>query len=286
MNRIAEQMIQFFRRFELIETESAFRKEINNKHIILDEHDFEVYLSCLLKSSKGKENRDINRKIKQITSLNKREIPKNPKNSETAVTSLNLDQNESGSLKKIKSRSNLRAASSKKKSHSRDLKGLESKSGKKKKTKGLTEQETEDIMEGLMNRLFNNYSVSEANQLNSGIEKLFGNRMFQKLYRDTDVLKEAFEDSENDSVGGKYSVIRNRVLESRILENDEITIGNDYVESEVWHTVKNKNEDAERAEEIRELSPGRKSGMYTFFLLEIFGTHLVWIYKNMRFKNI
>ena len=182
MNKLATVLINFFRHFELLETEKAFRQEIKAKHIILDDKDYELYLSSLMSRAFSKQKENVKNAQKQI--------------------------------KKMKSQPRL-------------------------KKKDLTEEETEDIMENLMNRLFTNYNVFGESKINSNIEKVFENDLFQKLYNNTDVLKEAFEDSENDENSKtKNKVeksgilkIHNKVLESQILNKDDISINESFHES-------------------------------------------------------
>jgi hypothetical protein len=187
MNKLAKILIDFFRHFELLETEETFRKEVKGKHIILDDKDYEVYLSSLMK---------------RVSVRNK----ENVKNAEKQ-------------MKKMKSVAKLEP---------------------KKKRQDLTEEETEDIMENLMNRLFSNYSVFGESKLNSNIEKVFENDLFQKLYNETDVLKEAFEDSENETPSQMKNQIQretgsggvpNKVLESQILNKDDVSINQSFHES-------------------------------------------------------
>lgn len=186
MNKLATILIEFFRHFELLETETAFRKEIKGKHIILDDKDYEIYLSSLLRKSARRNKENLKNAQKKI--------------------------------KKMKSVAQIKLA----------------------RAKNLSEQETEDIMENLMNRLFSNYNIFGESKLNSDIEKVFENRMFQKLYNDTDVLKEAFEDSEQDGPLQSKALprkslslnrCRNKVLESQLLGKNEISINQSFHES-------------------------------------------------------
>ena len=282
MNRIAAQMISFFRRFELIETESTFRKEIKARHIILDEHDFEVYLTCLLKATRGKENTPQNQDLARKPKPKEANLQANKAQpgapNEKSIKEMNLVNSIEVGLKKTKSRPQFDQISKNQYVNVENLDASpKSKKGNSRGTKTpLTEQETEDIMEGLMNRLFNKYTVAEPSHINTGIDKLIGNKLFQKLYRDTDVLKEAFEESESDSVQGKHSVIRNRVLESQILQSQDIPITQQFVESEVWHTVKHKQkpksggkktQKQKQKQKQENMSPGRRSVMYELCIL-------------------
>ena len=187
---------------------------------------------------------------------------------EKSIKEMNMVNSIEVGLKKTKSRPQFEQISKNQYANVENLDASpKSKKGNSRGTKTpLTEQETEDIMEGLMNRLFNKYTVAEPSQINTGIDKLFGNKLFQKLYRDTDVLKEAFEESESDSVQGKHSVIRNRVLESQILQSQDIPITQEFVESEVWHTVKHKQKLKSGKKQESE-SPGRRSGVYDLRVL-------------------
>jgi hypothetical protein len=214
MNKLAAILIDFFRHYELLETETAFRKEIKGKHIILDDKDYEIYLSSMMKRSIKKEKENVKNAQKKI--------------------------------KKMKSVVKLCAP---------------------KKRKDLTEEETEDIMENLMNRLFTNYNIFGESKLNSNIEKIFENNMFQKLYNETDVLKEAFEDSENDNSSNiknnskkisSANLIKNKVLESQILNKNDISINKSFHESHFMMKNPEKTDQMFKKKNfIEELSPSK-----------------------------
>ena len=214
MNKLAGILIDFFRHFELLDTEKTFRKEIKNKHIILDDRDYEVYLSSLMNRHLRKEKENVKNAQKKI--------------------------------KKMKSMRQLKT---------------------EKKKNPLTEEETEDIMENLMNRLFSNYSVFEESTINSNIEKVFENPLFQKLYKETDVLKEAFDESDEHSTRNKLSVMnpdveikvalfKNKVLESQILNKNDISVSKSYHEPKESLDFQKKKNYMFQSEEIP--SPQKK----------------------------
>jgi hypothetical protein len=131
-----------------------------------------------------------------------------------------------------------------------------------KKRHELTEEETEDIMENLMNRLFTNYNIFGESKLNSNIEKIFENNMFQKLYNETDVLKEAFEDSENDNNSNiknpkksSTNAIKNKVLESQILNKNDISISKSFHESHFMMKSPVPSDDMFKKKSFEEFSP-------------------------------
>ncbi len=58
------------------------------------------------------------------------------------------------------------------------------------KSKALTPEETENIMEGFLNKLVHNPTLLEDEKLNARIEKLFDNPTFQRMVESTDVFQD------------------------------------------------------------------------------------------------
>ena len=70
-------------------------------------------------------------------------------------------------------------------------------------------EETENIMESLMNRLVQSPDLLEDEKLNTKIEKFFDNQTFQKMVEKTDVFEEISHASFSNSFMSQKNISKN-----------------------------------------------------------------------------